>query len=85
MVNDRSLGFAIVAVSIFGILAYGWLLWSFPTMILQLTAFLTVSSVLGIVAWIGFTMFRIKPREPIDIQAPSVSGNVQAIQVEKKD
>jgi predicted DNA-binding transcriptional regulator len=52
-------------VSILGIIVYGVLLYSYSTMILEITAFLAVAILLGILAWIGWTMATTPPPEPI--------------------
>jgi predicted DNA-binding transcriptional regulator len=65
MANDRVLGGAILGVSILGIIVYGVLLYSYSTMILEITAFLAVAILLGILAWIGWTMATTPPPEPI--------------------
>ncbi len=46
-------GAIILVVSVVGIVVYGWLLYAFPTIVLQITAFVAVALVLVIAAWIG--------------------------------
>ena len=58
-----------------GILVYGWLLYMFAMMVLQLTAFLAVAAVLVILAWIGWTMATTPPPEPIDFETPATIGS----------
>jgi len=58
---------------------YGWLLYVFAMIILQLTAFLAVAAVLVILAWIGWTMATTPPPEPIDFEAPTTSGTDEAM------
>jgi len=70
MANDRALGGAILAGSIIGIIVYGVLLYKWPTLILEITAFLGVVVLLGILAWIGWTMATTPPPEPM----PEMSG-----------
>lgn len=70
MANDRALGGAILLGSIAGIIVYGILLWYWPTMILEITAFLAVVVLLGILAWIGWTMATTPPPEPM----PEMAG-----------
>ena len=71
MSNDRALGSGILAVSVVGIIIYGVLLYLWPTAILEITAFLAVTVVLGILAWIGWTMATTPPPEPITEAAPA--------------
>lgn len=65
MANDRALGGAIFGGSIIGIIIYAGLLFWWPLIILQVTAFLAVVVLLGILAWIGWTMATTPPPEPI--------------------
>ena len=65
MANDRALGGAIFGGSIIGIIIYAGLLYWWPLIILQVTAFLAVVVLLGILAWIGWTMATTPPPEPI--------------------
>ena len=70
MANDRALGGAILLGSIIGIIVYGGLLYLYPTLILEITAFLAVVVLLGILAWIGWTMATTPPPEPM----PEMTG-----------
>lgn len=65
MANDRTLGGAILGGSIIGIIIYGILLYWKPIIVLEVTAFLAVVVLLGILAWIGWTMATTPPPEPI--------------------
>lgn len=70
MNKDQAYGALILVVSLAGLGVYGWLLYGFPMVTLQVTAFLAVAAVLVIVAWIGWTMATTPPLEPIDLEAP---------------
>ncbi|MDV3244190.1 MAG: hypothetical protein LYZ66_03295 [Nitrososphaerales archaeon] len=75
MANDRAIGGTILAVSILGIVVYGALLslpWAWEWT-LRITAFLAVALLLGILAWIGYTMATTPPPEPIT-DIPDMSG-----------
>jgi len=54
--------------AIIGILIYGWIVffteWSF--LLLQITGFVAVAGVLGILAWIGYTLAVTPPPKPIE-------------------
>ncbi|MDA4135995.1 MAG: transcriptional regulator [Thaumarchaeota archaeon] len=65
MANDRTLGGAILAGSIIGIIVYGVLLYLRPLLVLEVTAFLAVVVLLGILGWIGWTMATTPAPEPI--------------------
>lgn len=90
LANDRALGGAILVGSILGIIVYGVLLYFFSTLILEITAFLAVVVLLGILGWIGWTMATTPPPEPMpDMgaspgQAPPASGAPAAAGAEKK-
>ena len=62
------LGTIVMIASIVGILVYGWLVFFSPWswFILQLTAFIAVGGVLGILAWIGYTLATTPPPKPIE-------------------
>lgn len=83
MANDRTLGGAILAGSIIGIIIYGVLLYIRPVLVLEVTAFLAVVVLLGILAWIGWTMATTPPPEPItEAAAPAPAA---AAAPEKKE
>jgi predicted DNA-binding transcriptional regulator len=64
--KDQTLGAVILVVSIIGIAAYGVLIWYFPLIVLEITAFLAVAGVLAILAWIGYTLATTPPPQPIE-------------------
>jgi|HubBroStandDraft_6_1064221.scaffolds.fasta_scaffold311962_3 predicted DNA-binding transcriptional regulator len=70
MANDRALGGVILAGSVLGIIVYGVLLFLFSKIILEITAFLGVVVLLGILGWIGWTMATTPPPEPM----PEMAG-----------
>jgi len=49
-------------------LLYGWLVFFSPwqVLILQLTAFVAVAAVLGILAWVGYALATTPPPKPIE-------------------
>ncbi|HVC27385.1 MAG TPA: hypothetical protein VND40_04420 [Nitrososphaerales archaeon] len=74
MASDKALGMIILLGSVLGIVVYGGLLAFFPTIILELTAFLAVVVLLGILAWIGWTMATTPAPEPMPEIPPSSGG-----------
>lgn len=70
MNKDQSIGAAILAVAIVGLIVYTYLLIMFPTLILQITAFVMVALILVIAAWIGWTMATTPPPAPLDMEPP---------------
>ena len=74
MDKDQSIGVVILLGSVLGIALYGWLLYAFPIIVLELTAFAAVGAVLCIVAWIGWTMATTPPPEPIESMIADSEG-----------
>ena len=68
MSKDQMMGALIFGGSIVGIVVYGWLLYVYSTLVLQATAFLAVGAVLGILAWIGWTMVTTPPPAPLETE-----------------
>lgn len=77
MANDRALGSAILIGSVLGIIVYGLLLYYWPQVVLQITAFVAVAVILAILGWIGYTMATTPPPEPIT-EVPETSGEKKA-------
>ena len=65
MANDRAIGGGILIGSILGIIVYGLLIYWWPLLVLEVTAFIAVLVLLAILAWIGYTMATTPPPEPI--------------------
>lgn len=71
------MGLGLLVIGVLGILIYGWLVFFYnPIFILQLTAFLAVAAVFGILIWIGYTMATTPPPpEPIEVsEIPETSA-----------
>ena len=66
MSKDQWIGLALIIGSIAGIIVYGWLVYSWTTIILMISAFLVIAAGLGIVGWIGFTLVTTPAPRPID-------------------
>ena len=75
MNKDQIYGVVILVGGLAGLAVYTWLLYMFPMVVLQVTAFLAVAAVLVILAWIGWTMATTPPPEPIDFEAPPAAGS----------
>jgi len=65
MANDRAIGSAILVGSVLGIIVYGLLLYYWPLVVLEITAFVALAVILAILGWIGYTMATTPPPEPI--------------------
>ena len=68
MNKDQVVGAIMLAASVVGILVYAWLVYAYPIVILQITAFVAAAAVFGIFAWIGWTMATTPPLAPLDIE-----------------
>lgn len=73
MANDRAIGGGIFAGSVIGIIIYALLMVYAWEITLRVTAFLAVALLLGILAWIGYTMATTPPPEPIT-DIPEISS-----------
>lgn len=58
MSKDRTLGFLIIAASLGTTIMYGWLVFfsQWTLLALELTSFVAIALVLGIISWIGYTL-----------------------------
>lgn len=68
MNNDRPIGALFMVGSVVGIFLYIWLVFftEWSLLVLQFTALIAVGGVLGIVAWIGYSLFTTPPPPPIE-------------------
>jgi len=68
MNRDQLVGALILIASIIGILVYGWIVFftEWALILLQLTGFIAVAAVLGILAWIGYTLATTPPPKPVE-------------------
>lgn len=84
MSKDQAIGAALMAGSIAGIIVYGWLLINYPMIILQLTGFIAVAGVLGILAWIGYTLATTPPPKPIEEIEKEIEEELKKLEEEAK-
>ncbi len=88
MASDKALGAVILAGSILGIIAYGGLLIYLPLLVLEISAFLAVALLAGILGWIGWTMATTPPPEPLpDLQSGTagLGSNQSQVRMGKED
>ena len=66
--NDKVMGYVIVFGSLFGVACYFYLLFlsTWAMLVLQVSAFLAVATVLAIMAWIGYTLATTPPPMPLE-------------------
>ena len=87
MYRDKAIGAGLMAVGVIGILLYGWLVFFSPwqTFILQLTAFVAVAAVLGILAWVGYALATTPPPKPIEEIEKEVQKALEEIEKQLKE
>lgn len=87
MNKDQVIGAGIFVVSIVVILVYIWLTfftpWSY--LVLQITATVAVGGVLGILAWIGYTLATTPPPKPIEEIEKELDEELKKIEEEQKE
>ncbi len=68
MSRDQVIGLLLLIAAIAGILIYGWIIFftDWFLLLLQITGFIAVAGVLGILAWIGYTLATTPPPKPIE-------------------
>ncbi len=79
MSRDQRIGLALLLGGILGIVIYGWLVFFSPwsQVVIQVTMFAAVSAVLGVLAWIGYTLATTpmpKPLEEIEKELSKEGG-----------
>jgi len=85
MSRDQLIGALLMAGSIAGILIYGYLLITpYSYIVLQLTAFVAVAGVLGILAWIGYTLATTPPPKPIEEIEKEIEEELKKLEAEMK-
>jgi len=80
--KDQGLGALLLIASVVGIVLYGWLVFmsEWSLLALQATGFIAVAGVLGIAAWIGYTMATAPPPQPLeDLRAESEVVEAEAV------
>jgi len=57
-----------IIAAVIGILVYGWIVFftEWSIFLLQLTGFIAVAGLLGILGWIGYTLATTPPPKPIE-------------------
>ncbi len=68
MSRDQGLGTLFFVAGVVGVFFYGWLVFmsEWRLLALQATGFIVVAGVLGIVAWIGYTMATTPSPQPME-------------------
>lgn len=69
MSRDQIIGLLLLVGSVVVIVVYGWIIFfieAWSLILLKITAFIGVAAVLGILAWIGYTLATTPPPKPIE-------------------
>jgi len=66
--KDQIIGIALMSASILAIIAYAWILFftEWTILLIQVTLMIAVVGILGIVAWIGYTLATTPPPKPLE-------------------
>lgn len=83
MNKDQGIGAVILVGSVVGIVLYAWLIYTFTILVLQITAFIAVAGMLGIAAWIGWTMATTPPPAPFEPEPMSTQTETATKKDEK--
>ena len=87
MSRDQVIGVLIFVVSVIGIIIYGWILFftEWTILLLQLTGFVAVAAILGILAWIGYTLATTPPPKPIEEIEKELEEELKKLEEEVKE
>ena len=87
MNRDQVIGALILVASVIGIIVYGWILFftEWTILLLQITGFVAVAAVLGILAWIGYTLATTPPPKPIEEIEKELEGEDKESSKESSD
>jgi predicted DNA-binding transcriptional regulator len=68
MGRDQVVGALLMVLSVAVIMVYGWIVFftEWSILLLQITGFIAVLGVFGILAWIGYTLATTPPPKPIE-------------------
>jgi len=86
MSRDQLVGAILLIASIAVILAYAWLVFLTPwsQLVMQITLFLAVAGVFGILAWIGYTLATTPPPKPIEEIEKEIEEELKKLEQEQK-
>ena len=89
MSRDQMIGGLLATGSVVGILVYGWLIFLAESwvslLVLKLTGFIAVAGVLGILAWIGYTLATTPPPKPIEEIEKELEEELKKLEEETKE
>ncbi|MEO3993712.1 MAG: transcriptional regulator [Desulfurococcaceae archaeon TW002] len=84
MSRDQVIGYLLLIVSAVVIVVYGWLVFltEYALLVLQLTGFIAVAGVFGILAWIGYTLATTPPPKPIEEIEKEIEAELKKLESE---
>ena len=87
MSKDRVVGSLILVVSVAVILVYGYLVFftEYWKLLLQLTGFIAIAGVFGILAWIGYTLATTPPPKSIEEIEKELEEELKKLEEEIKE
>lgn len=89
MSKDQLIGGVLAVGSIIGILVYAWLVFLAESwlsiLVLKFTGFIAVAGVLGILAWIGYTLATTPPPKPIEEIEKELEEELKKLEEETKE
>ena len=86
MRRDTAVGVALMVVGVVVIVVYCWLVFATPwwRIVLQLTGFVAVAAVFGILAWVGYALATTPPPKPIEEIEKEIQQELQKLEEESK-
>ena len=86
MASDKAVGSALLIVSIIVIIAYAYLVFLSPwkALVIELTAFIGVAAIFGIIAWIGYALATTPPPKPIEEIEKEIQEELSKLEAEEK-
>ncbi|MCL7398621.1 MAG: transcriptional regulator [Thaumarchaeota archaeon] len=68
MGKDQAIGALLMVLSIAVIIVYAWILFftEWSVLLMQITLMIAVAGILGILAWIGYTLATTPPPKPVE-------------------
>ena len=86
MNRDQLLGGLLLVISIIVIIVYGWILFftQWSILLMQITAFIAIAGVLGILAWIGYTLATTPPPKPIEEVEKEIEEELKKVEGSEK-
>jgi predicted DNA-binding transcriptional regulator len=84
MSRDQFIGVLLMFVSIAVIIGYAWILFftEWTLLLIQITLMVAVAALLGIIAWVGYTLATTPPPRPIEEIEKEIQQGLEASEKE---